>query len=151
MIAGRDTSSEWHAGRIERGLRLRVRIRQRVLDREIAAGLRLDSDAARAVRAQQLTGTTERCRVARSLANVLQAADERHAHPVAPVGLNHAHVLSARYELLALIEILRGESAVAARGVALARELIESSASPVLRANTRHTVREAVSEAIAAL
>ena len=47
MTAERDTSSEWHAGRIEPGLRLRVRIRQRVLDREIAAGLRLDSDAAR--------------------------------------------------------------------------------------------------------
>jgi len=72
---------------MERGLRLRVWIKQRVLDREIAAGLQLDSDAARALRAQQLTGTTERRRVARS----------------------------------------------------------------PLRANTRHTVRQAVSEAIAAL
>jgi len=136
---------------VEPGLRLRVRIRQRVLDREIAAGLRLDSDVARALRAQQLTSTAERRRVARCLASILQVADERHADPAAPLNLNHAEVLSARYELVALIEILRGESPVPARGVALARQLTESSASPLVRANTRHTARQAASEAIAAL
>ena len=98
-----------------------------------------------------MTDTTERRRLARSLASIREAADERHADPAAPLKLSHAQVLSARYELVALIEILHGESAVAARGVALARQLIDFSASPLLRANTRHTVRQAVSEALAAL
>jgi len=98
-----------------------------------------------------LTSTAERRRVARCLASILQVADERHADPAAPLNLNHAEVLSARYELVALIEILRGESPVPARGVALARQLTESSASPLVRANTRHTARQAASEAIAAL
>jgi hypothetical protein len=132
-------------------MRLRVRIRQRVLDREIAAGLPSDFDAAPAIRAQQLTSTRERCRVAACLASILEVADQRHADPSARLNLNHAEVLAARHELVALIDALRGEGAVGARGVALARQLIHSSGSPLSRARANHTVQEAVSKAIAAL
>ena len=132
-------------------MRLRVRIRRRVLDREIAAGLPSDFDAARAIRAQQLTSTPERCRVAACLASILEVADQRHADPSAPLNLNHAEVLAARHELLALIDAVRGEGAVGARGVALARQLIQSSGSPLSRGQASHTVQEAVAKAMAAL
>ena len=71
--------------------------------------------------------------------------------PDGALSLNHAEVLAARHEIVALIEALRGEGAVAARGVALARRLIESSGSPLSRARAKHPVQQAVSKAIAAL
>ncbi len=83
----------------------------------------VDADPARALRALQLTGATERRCVATSLRNILEAADERHADPASPVRLNHADVLAARHGIVALIEVLRSEQTVTARGVALARLL----------------------------
>jgi hypothetical protein len=139
------------AGHACRGLRLRVLVRRRVLDREIASGLAPEADAARALRAQQLTSQDERCCVAASLANVIEAADERHADPASPLRLNHAQVLAARHEIVALIDALRSDRLVAARGVALARLLLDAEASPLLCPQARRTVQQAVSEAIAAL
>jgi hypothetical protein len=130
--------------------RLRARLRLRVLDREIAGGL-LDGDAARTLRARQLTSDAERHGVAACLANILDAADERHADPASPLKLNHADVLAARYEIVALIEALRSEQHVEARGVALARRLLDDSCSPLLCARAGRTVRQAVDEAARAL
>ena len=132
-------------------MRLRVRIRRHVLDREIASGLQTDSDPARAVRAQQLTSTLERRCVAAGLEHILVAADERHVDPASPLRLNHAEVLAARHDIVALIEMLRSEREVDARGVALARVLIDSSGSPLLRVHARRTVQQVVSQVIAAL
>jgi hypothetical protein len=67
------------------------------------------------------------------------------------VKLNHAQVLAARHEIAALIDALRSDRAVAARGVALARLLVDSGGSPLLRPQTGGTVQQALSEAIAAL
>lgn len=148
----RPSPSPSELDRSPRGLRLRVRIRRHVLDREIASGLHPGSDAARAVRAQQLICPRERRCVAASLANILEAADERHADPGSLLRLNHAQVLAARYEIVALIEALRSDRAVAPRGAALAQLLVDgSSSSPLLRSQGRRTVQQAVSEAIAAL
>jgi hypothetical protein len=132
-------------------LRLRVRIRRRVLDREIATGLWPSSDPDRALRAQQLTSEGERRRVAAGLAGILKAADRRHAEPAAPLNLRQAEVLAARHEIVALIDALRGDGVVGPRGVVLARRLVESNTSPLSRARAQHTVREAASRAIAAL
>jgi len=98
-----------------------------------------------------LTSTPERCRVATGLAHILETADKRHAQPAARLTEVHAQVLAARHELVVLIESLRGERAVSARGVALARQLIESSGSPLSSARGERTVQQAVSETIAAL
>lgn len=135
----------------DRGLQLRVRLRRRVLDREIAAGIRPDGDPARALRAEQLRSMAERGCVAVVLSNILEAADERHADPGSPLKLNHAEVLAARHEIVALIETLQGDQVVAARGVALARMLTEAGSSPLLHVRPGRTVQEAVSQAVAAL
>ncbi|OAI40347.1 hypothetical protein AYO39_01505 [Actinobacteria bacterium SCGC AG-212-D09] len=140
-----------YVGHAERGLRLRVWIRRRVLDRELASGIQPESDSARALRARQLTSRDERCRVAACLANILEAADELHADPASPLRLNHAEVLAARHEIVALIDALRSDRAVAARGVALARLLTDGGGSPLLRPQRGRTVQQAVSRAIAAL
>ena len=89
--------------------------------------------------------------MAACLANILEAADERHADPASPLKLNHAQVLAARHEIVALIEALRSDQPVAARGVALALLLIDTGGSPLLRPQRGRTVQQAVSEAIAAL
>jgi hypothetical protein len=135
----------------DRTLRLRVRIRRHVLDREIAAGLDPGEDPARATRAQQLLSAHERCSVARCLTNILEAADERHADPASPLKLNHAEVLATRHDILALIAALRSDRVIAARGVALARLLTEADNSPLLRVRPGLSVQDAVAQAIEAL
>jgi hypothetical protein len=87
-------------------------MRQRVLDREIAAGRRPDSDAARGLRAQQLTSMPERRRLAVCLANILEAADARHSQLGGRLAAIHAPVLAARHDMVLLIDILRSERAV---------------------------------------
>lgn len=121
------------------------------MDREIAAGLDPGEEAARATRARQLLTVHERRCVAGGLTNILEAADERHADPASPLKLNHAEVLAARDDILALIVALRSDRVIAARGVALARLLTEADNSPLLRVRPGLSVQEAVSEAIAAL
>ena len=133
------------------GPRLRVRLRQRVLDREIAAGLRVDEDAARELRAKQLTSSAERRQIAACLANMLEAAYERQADPGSHLRLNHEEVLAARHDLVALIEALRSEQALHPRGVALAQRLIHDNHSPLLVCRAGRTVQRAVSETLAAL
>lgn len=113
------------------------------LDREIATGLRPDSDAARGLRAQQLTSMPERRRVALCVANILEAADARHAQPGARLTAIDAQVLAARRDLVGLIDAIRGERAVSARGVALARQLVESGGSPLVRSQARLTAQQA--------
>ncbi len=130
--------------------RLRVRLRQRVLDREIASGL-LEGDADRVLRGRQITSPAERHRVAALLANILDAAEERHADPASPLKLNHAEVLAARHGIVALITTLRSDRRVNPRGVALARALVDDGRSPLLRARAGRTVERAVSEAATAL
>ena len=89
--------------------------------------------------------------MATSLGNILEAADERHADPASQVRVNHADVLAARHGIAALIDVLRSEQTVTARGVALARLLTEERGSPMLCERSGRTVQQAVSEALAAL
>ena len=151
LIAAQNRAPSSEAPSAERGARIRARLHRRVIDREIAGGAAIEVDPARALRALQLTGIAERRCVAASLSNILEAADERHADPASPVRLNHADVLATRYGITALIEILRSEETVAARGVALARLLTVERGSPMLCEGSGLAVRDAVSEALARL
>ena len=98
-----------------------------------------------------MTSTPERRRVAVCLANILETAGKRHAEPATRLTVIDAQMLAARHDLVVLIDALRGERAVSARGVALARQLVESSGSPLVRSHAGRTVQQAVSEAIEAL
>jgi len=151
LIAAQDPATSPEVAPAQLSARLRVRLHRRVLDREIASGAPAETDPARALRAIQLTGTSERTRVAAALRNILEAADERHADPASRVKLNHADVLAARHAIVALIEVLRSDQAVTARGVALSRLLTEERTSPMLLETSQRTVRQAVSEALVAL
>jgi hypothetical protein len=151
LIAEEPAASVPPSANAQRPLRLRVRMRRRSLDRQIAAGLRPDSDAELALRSLQLTSTHERRCIATALMNILEAADERHADPASRLRLNHAEVLVARHEIIALISALRSEQELAARGIARARLLTEAGDSPMLHAEPGRTVRQATSEAISAL
>ena len=68
VITAHDLPSSREAAAAQFSARIRARVHRRVIDREIAAGAVIDADPARALRAQQLTGTTERRCVATSLA-----------------------------------------------------------------------------------
>jgi hypothetical protein len=131
-------------------LRVRVRVRRRALDRQIAAGASLDSPA-RALRAQQLAGSAERHLVATWFELILAAADERQADPASQLVVNYTEVIGSRVQLLTLIGLLRGTSPVSARGVARARWLAESPNSPVIRAQADRAVKTALREIIAEL
>lgn len=98
-----------------------------------------------------MTSMPERRRAAVCLANILETADERHAQPATRLTAIDAQVLAARHDLVVLIDALRGARPVSARGVALARRLIESSGSPLVRSHAGLTVQQAVSETIEAL
>lgn len=135
----------------QRWLRFRVLLRRRALDREIARGLPLEADAERALRARQLTSRSERCCVAACLANILEAADERHADPASSLRLCHAAVLANRPMIVDLIDALRSERVLTARAIALARVLTQDARSPLFSSRPDRTVAQAVSEAVAAL
>ena len=85
LIAAHAATPSGEAASAQLSARIRLRLHRRVLDREIAAGAHAHGDPARALRALQLTGATERLRVAASLGNILDAADERHADPASAV------------------------------------------------------------------
>jgi len=104
---------------------VRVRLGRRILDREIAEGAGLDDSPVRAARARQLSSLEERRAVAACLEHILDAADECAADPGSPLVVDHAAVISARAELVSVIERLRGDRDVDACAVARARLLAE--------------------------
>jgi hypothetical protein len=132
-------------------LRLRVRLARRVLDDRLAAGGQVDGSVALSLRATQLTSAPERRAVAAALEHILDAALEREADPGSGLIVNHKEVIASRPEILAVVEALRGESAVDARGVALARVLIERRTSPLARPSAERTLAETIAEIAQAL
>jgi hypothetical protein len=127
-------------------LRLRVRLDQRALDREIANGVRLETNPLLELRARQLSSTAERHAIAAGLANILDAADECQDDPASQVAVNYRPVIAARRRIFALIELLRSESAVDVRGIALARLLTQDRTGPLFRPCANGTLEQAVTE-----
>jgi hypothetical protein len=122
-------------------LRLRVRV-----------GRRVDGNPARALRARQLSSAAGRRAIAACLANILDAADECQVGLASPrLLLDHAPVIAARSEIVAVIELLRGDTALETRGIALARLLADDPAGPLLHPCPDRTVGHAVTEIIDAL
>lgn len=122
------------------------------MDREIAAGARVDDVPARALRARQLTGTTSRRELAAALTNILDAAEECRVDRGTRLILEHAAVVDARDMLLELIARLRDSAPLQDRGVALTRVLVyDRRRSPMFSARRDRTLRQALSEIAGAL
>ena len=87
-----------------------------------------------ALRARELERPDTRNRIANSLLNLVDAAEEPastwRTHGVDPP-LRSEAVLSARHELVALAEALRAADAAGVRGIALASQLVRGSSSPI--------------------
>jgi len=132
-------------------LSLRARLRRRDLDREIAAGASPAGNPLRELRARQLATRAERHTVAASFVNILDAAAECDTDPASRVTLDHSAVLAARSEIGWLIERLRDDGAVDARGVALARLLADDPAGPLVRPRLGQTLQQTIADIIRAL
>ena len=112
--------------------RLRVHLHRGRLDRELADGLSADAFEDRAVRAGQLAAMPARRRVARSLREVVKAAEEpRGAFLSAAVPVSRRAVVPWREGLVGLAERLEGPGAVNPCGVARALVLITDGGGPL--------------------
>jgi hypothetical protein len=121
------------------------------LDRDLAAGRRPDSSAAHARRARRLVAPRARCRLAAGLARLLAAADAPRPVYSAAVPPHRGEVRAARPDLEALIDRLRDERPVTARGVALVSLLLADGASPAYAPARPGALREWVATALRAL
>jgi hypothetical protein len=114
------------------GLRFTVWWQRTRLDAELAAGLDPAGDELLEARAEQLTSAASRRALARTLRQVLDAAEE----PPAGWGsarppLQREAVLAAREDLAALADRLSDPRDVPPQGVACAAALVWDSASPI--------------------
>jgi hypothetical protein len=124
-------------------LRLNVwRCRPR-LDEALAEGADPGTDETLALRARQLVAPTTRSAIARTLGNLLDAADE----PVDSWGgygprppLQREQVLAARDGMCALADELTRPSSVSPQAVALAARLVWDSSSPIYARDSEASV-----------
>jgi hypothetical protein len=123
-----------------------------MLDRALANGADPSGDRALALRAEQLV--SERCRrgLARSLDDVLDAAEEPPSDvPDLQLRVARGEVLEARPEVLALARRLRYATPVTARGVAMVRQLLVNPNSALYVPRGAGSVRESARAATEAL
>lgn len=113
-------------------LRLRTLTRRASLDAALAEGVDPCSDPLLALRAEQLTSQPTRQAIARTIRNLLDAADEPWHGSRPP--LQSGDVLAARDELLAVARCLEGPEPMSPQAAALAAQLVWDSASPIYAA-----------------
>jgi hypothetical protein len=132
-------------------LRLKVWRRRGKLDAELAEGRHAAGDPELGLRARQLTRSTTRVGLARTLRNLLDAAEEppdtwSFGDPRPP--LRRDAVLAAHDELTELAERLAAPGDVPPQAAALTSLMVWDSASPVYAADPRASV---IDWAVAAL
>jgi hypothetical protein len=127
--------------------RILTRLRGFSLDARLAAGASPEASWLLAARARALVSPAGREHLAGDWAHLAaRAAGPVQPGPRAPVC--RPHVLAAWHEIAELQRALRAPVPVRARGVALARHLLEDAASPVYSRRTEATLAAAVREAI---
>jgi hypothetical protein len=142
--------------RADDGLRLRLRVwreRER-LDDALAAGVDADADPALARRARQLTELSARRRMASTVRNLLDAAQEPPSvwGPEGPrPPLRRTAVLAAHDELLVLADRLAEPTDVSPKAAALFALMAWDSGSPLYASSPGTTVREWASAVLDAL
>ena len=147
------TSSKSSAQELERpalALRIRVAVRRRALDKDLARGdspLRSDVYA---LRARQLVERRSRERLAEALERLVERA-ERTPSPGAIVWLPKREIIDARTELLSLARRLRDARPVYACGVAMVSQLVCDGTGPAFTPRAGLSLRRAIAEATVAL
>jgi hypothetical protein len=125
------------------GLRLRVRLHRRRLDRELADGCSCEASGDHALRARQLADSMTRHELARSLRRVADSGNRRRALFSSAVPLSRG-VEPWREALVGLASRLEQPVAVNVCGVARARELLTDGAGPLYSSLSGMSIGEAV-------
>jgi hypothetical protein len=124
-----------------------TRLRGFSLDARIAAGTAPETSWLLAARARTLVSPQEREQLARNWAHLAsRAAAPAQPGPRAPVC--RSHVLAAWREISELQQALRAPGPAQARGVAMARHLLEDATSPVYSRRTEASLAASLRDAI---
>jgi hypothetical protein len=108
---------------------------------------RYKSTAALALRARQLVQPSTRRKIARSLREIVDYADDRALHwRFSAVVVEPVVVRRARHPILGLAERLEGPAQVNAAGVARAQVLFTDGLSPLFNRNSPRTATQAIYE-----
>jgi hypothetical protein len=127
--------------------RWRDRWRGNRLDDELAAGLPPEESRARAARAAALVAPATRNALAGRWADVLARTTSGPATMRSGVPVGRSRVLAAVADIRRLVEALRAQAPVPARGVAIANRLLTDGAGPLYRTgggDLGATVRSAI-------
>jgi hypothetical protein len=130
--------------------RVTARLRANRLDTELARGAAL-TDAALALRAQDLGERWTRERLGRSVCRVLADARTNRPLSIARVPTQRSEVLAAAWELDRIAGVLLTPGPVAASGVAQVRLLLIDGAGPLYRRDAPGRLRAAAARALDAL
>jgi hypothetical protein len=135
------------SGRMPRaGLSLRVRLRRARLDRDLADARVGERSEEHALRAAQLTSGATRCDTARSLREVVAAAENPRAEWFGSTALlDRDNVLPWRDGLTALAERLDQPGPIGPCGVARARVLTYDGMGPMYNPASEQSMGEAIS------
>jgi len=135
-----------YPGRCGAGLSLRVRLRRRRIDGELAdAGGRASSEEY-ALRAAQLASEVNRRQVARSLREVVAAAENPRAEWFGSTALLDRDVaVAGRHGLMGLAQRLEQAGPLGACGIARARVLASDGMGPLYNPASERSLAEAIS------
>jgi hypothetical protein len=121
------------------------------LDRQLAAGRAPESTPLLAARAQHIVAIASRRRLAGNWENLLQVAQGGHGshHPAVPVRSDS--IVAAEPAVRELVRCMTAPLPVAARGVAMATELLTDGLGPVYNPYSQVSLASALEAAIAQL
>jgi hypothetical protein len=143
-VAGR----RWALARPRLWDRLVVRWRTLTLDGQLAAGKPVEADRRRALRAALLVEPGTRDELADCWQNVLGRAGRVRTGTGVRMPLQRSRVLAADADIRRLIVALRASAPVPARGVAIARMLLNDGTGPLYNARSTLPLGAAVRDAI---
>jgi hypothetical protein len=151
LLTTHDTTDHVEVRRARWRDRVVARLRAGWLDRELAAGVAPETDAALALRAQRLIGPGPRRALGRQVERLVRDAHSVGHWVVAPIPPRRREVLDASDDLNALADRLLAPDPVAVRGVAQVRVLLSDGSGPLYFFGASERLRSAVRRALRSL
>lgn len=131
--------------------RVLARILGASLDRQLAAGRTPESTPLLAARAQRIVAIAGRRRLARNWENLLEVARGARGSQHLAVPVRSDSIVAAEPAVRELVRCMTAPLPVAARGVAMATELLTDGLGPVYNPHSRISLAAALEAAIAQL